>query len=63
MRKLVRCPKCGHDFVQLLPDVTPLEAEQLRDANDDSGVIIKCPHCQERIHRRRSDLPDLPEPP
>jgi predicted RNA-binding Zn-ribbon protein involved in translation (DUF1610 family) len=63
MRKLLTCPKCGHQFVQNLPDVTAAEAEDLKAADDDRGVTFHCPICRQKTWLRRWDLPDLPEPP
>jgi hypothetical protein len=63
MRRLIVCSDCGARFVQELPDVTEAEASALRAANDNSGVMFKCPTCQKEIWVPRSALPGLLEPP
>jgi hypothetical protein len=61
MRKRVQCPTCGSLFDQELPNVTAEEADRQRAADDDRGVIFKCPLCEQEIHARRRDLPALPD--
>ena len=62
MYKLIKCSKCSHRFRQLLPDVTGAQADRLKAAADDRGVMFKCPQCKGKIWLKHWDLPDLPEP-
>jgi DNA-directed RNA polymerase subunit RPC12/RpoP len=63
MRKLVRCPSCDSLVNQRLPDVSPFEADRLRADDNDTGVVVTCPHCQEKIWLKMRDLPNLPDAP
>ena len=61
MYKMVSCPHCGGVFKTILPDVTLLEVQRLRDNNDDRATVVSCPRCQQKIPLPRRDLLDLPD--
>jgi hypothetical protein len=60
MEKVVACPKCEHVFVEKLPNLSADEAARLGAAG--SGVMLKCPKCQEQFWLPHHLLPKTARP-